>query len=107
MKKALNVISKKKLGILVAVNSKKFTTGIITDGQIRRSNQTRGNVSNLKVKDIMTKNPVSINKDTLAVKGLAIMSEKKITSLCVHNKSNKRKTVGILHIHHILSANIK
>ena len=107
MKKALNVISKKKLGILVAVDSKKFTTGIITDGQIRRSNQTRGNVSNLKVKDIMTKNPVSINKDTLAVKGLAIMSEKKITSLCVHNKSNKRKTVGILHIHHILSANIQ
>ena len=50
MKKALNVISKKKLGILVAVDSKKFTTGIITDGQIRRSNQTRGNVSNLKVK---------------------------------------------------------
>ncbi len=107
MKKALNVISKKKLGILVAVDSKKFTTGIITDGQIRRSNQTIGNVSNLKVKDIMTKNPVSINKDTLAVKGLAIMSEKKITSLCVHNKSNKRKTVGILHIHHILSANIQ
>ena len=107
MKKALNVISKKKLGILVAVNNKKFTTGIITDGQIRRSNQIRGNVSNLKVKDIMTKNPVSINKDTLAAKGLAIMSEKKITSLCVHNKSNKRKTVGILHIHHILSANIQ
>ena len=107
MKKALNVISKKKLGVLVAIDSKKYTTGIITDGQIRRSNQMRGNVSNLKVKDIMTKNPVSINKDTLAVKGLAVMSEKKITSLCVHNKSNKRKTIGILHIHHILSANIQ
>ena len=105
MKKALNLITRKKLGILIAINHKKLTTGIITDGQIRRSSQKNETLMKLSVKKIMTKNPISIDKDMLAVKGLAIMSDKKITSLCVHNK-NKRKTVGILHIHHILNSNI-
>ena len=58
---------------------------------IRRSNQKKGNVSNLKVKDIMTKNPITVEKDTLAAKGLSIMSEKKITSLCVHKKKKIKK----------------
>ena len=54
----------------------------------------------------MTKNPVSVNKDMLAVKGLAIMSDKKITSLCVHRKNNLKKTIGVIHIHNILDGNI-
>ena len=107
MKNALNLITKKKLGVLIAIDNRNYTTGIITDGQNRRSNQKKGNVSNLKVKDIMTKNPITVEKDTLAAKGLSIMSEKKITSLCVHKKKNKKKTIGILHIHHILNANIQ
>ena len=107
MKTAINLITKKKLGILIAVNKKKLTTGIITDGQLRRANQQTRNILNLKVKNIMTKNPLSIDKDTLAAKSLSIMSENKITSLCVHKNNNKKKTIGILHIHHILSANIQ
>ena len=54
----------------------------------------------------MTKNPVSVEKDTLAVKALSIMNEKKITSLCVYKKGNMKKTIGIIHIHNILSSNI-
>ena len=107
MKKAIDLITKKKLGILIAINKKKLTTGIITDGQLRRTNQQNKNILNLKVKDVMTKNPLSVNKDTLAAKSLSIMSENKITSLCVHKNKNKRRTIGILHIHHILNANIQ
>ena len=107
MKIVTCLITKKKLGILIAVNKKKLTTGIITDGQLRRANQQTRNILNLKVKNIMTKNPLSIDKDTLAAKSLSIMSENKITSLCVHKNNNKKKTIGILHIHHILSANIQ
>ena len=107
MKKALGIITKKKLGLLIAINKNKQTTGIITDGQIRRSIQKETNLKDLKVRDIMTKNPVSVDKETLAVKALSIMSEKKITSLCVHKNLNKKKTIGILHIHHILNANIQ
>ncbi len=107
MKTAINLITKKKLGILIAINKKKLTTGIITDGQLRRTNQQNKNILNLKVKDVMTKNPLSVNKDTLAAKSLSIMSENKITSLCVHKNKNKKRTIGILHIHHILNANIQ
>ena len=60
----------------------------------------------LSVKKIMTKNPISVDKDMLAIKGLATMSEKKITSLCVHNNGKKNKTIGFIHIHDILNANI-
>ena len=54
----------------------------------------------------MTKNPLSVDKDMLGVKSLAIMSENKITSLCVHKKNNPKKTIGVLHIHNILDGNI-
>ena len=107
MKTAIDLITKKKLGVLIAINKEKLTTGIITDGQLRRANQQNKNILSLKVKDVMTKNPLSVNKDTLAVKSLSIMSENKITSLCVHSNKNKKRTIGILHIHHILNANIQ
>jgi arabinose-5-phosphate isomerase len=54
----------------------------------------------------MTKNPISIDKNALAVKALALMNNKKITSLCVHDKKNKFRTIGVLHIHNILESNI-
>ena len=95
-----------KLGILIAINKKKLTTGIITDGQIRRSSQRNNLLIELSVKKVMTKNPISVDKDMLAVKGLAIMSEKKITSLCVHKKNSPKKTIGVLHIHNILDGNV-
>jgi len=107
MKKALHIISSKKLGTLIVQNNKKITTGLITDGQIRRFNTKSNNLQDLSVKKVMTKNPISINQDTLAEKALSIMNTKKITSLCVHRKKNKKKTVGILHIHSILQSNIR
>ena len=106
MKKALQIISNKKLGILIVLNNKKITTGIITDGQVRRYNEIGDNLLDLTVKKVMTKNPVSIDRDTLADKALSIMNAKKIPSLCVHNQKNKKKTIGILHIHNILRSNI-
>ena len=84
---------------------KKNTTGIITDGQIRRFNQKNGNLLNLTVKKIMTKNPIAIDKNSLAAKAISLMNNKKITSLCIFNKKNKSKTIGVLHIHNILQSN--
>ena len=106
MKKALNIITNKKLGVLIVKNSKGLTTGIITDGQIRRASQKNKDLQDLAVSKIMTLNPVSVNADMLAAKALSLMNFKKITSLCVHSKKNKKKTIGIIHIHNILEANI-
>ena len=107
MRAALKIITKKKLGVLIVQNNLKKTNGIITDGQIRRINEKKGNLDNLVVKDVMTKNPISINKEVLAVKALALMNSKRIPSLCVHEDISRSKTIGIIHIHNILENNIQ
>jgi len=60
----------------------------------------------MKVREIMTKNPISVDKTMLAAKALSLMNSKKITSLCVYDNKNKNKTIGIVHIHNILQSNI-
>ena len=107
MQTALKIITKKKLGVLIVQNNSKKTSGIITDGQIRRINEKRGNLDDLKVKDVMTKNPISVDKDVLAAKALSLMNSKRITSLCVHKNKSRNKTIGVIHIHNILENNIQ
>jgi len=107
MKNALKFITQKKLGVLVARNNKRKTTGIITDGQIRRTSEKKGDLQQLKVKDVMTKNPISIDADILAAKALSVMNSNRITFLCVHKKKQKNKTIGVIHIHNILENNIQ
>ena len=103
---ALKEIAKKKLGVVIVQNSKKITTGIFTDGDIKRLLQKKVEINKLRIKSYMTKKPYFINKDVLAAKALSIMNEKKITCLCVNSSTRKNKTIGILHIHNILNANI-
>ena len=106
MKRAMNILSEKKLGVLIVRNKDKKTIGIITDGQIRRYNEKYSNLHSRKTREIMTKTPITVEKNILAAKALSIMNNKQITSLCVHEKKNKNKTVGILHIHNILRSNV-
>ena len=106
MKRAINILSEKKLGVLIVRNKDKKTIGIITDGQIRRYNEKYSNLHSRKTREIMTKTPITVEKNILAAKALSIMNNKQITSLCVHEKKNKNKTVGILHIHNILRSNV-
>ena len=106
MKDALKVLNSKKLGFILVRDKKKLTRGIITDGELRRFTQKKQNLHNFLVKQIMTKNPIGIDKNELAAKALSLMNNKKITSLCVFNKKNKLKTIGVLHIHNILQSNI-
>jgi arabinose-5-phosphate isomerase len=107
VKKAIEIINLKKLGIVITRDKKNNTTGILTDGDIKRLLQKFDDIKKLKLKDIIKKGPISVEKDLLAVKALKIMNDKKITSLCVHSKSKKNKTVGLIHIHNILDANIQ
>ena len=103
---ALNIMSKKKLGSLVMLNKKKFLSGFLSDGDVRRKHKK--SMSNLKVKDIMTKNPLVVQKDILAAKAIKIMQKKKITALIVGKiiTKNKIKVIGLIHIHQILGAGI-
>ena len=102
MKKALKILSQKKLGLLVVRNKKKLTSGLIVDGDVKRASQKYKNLHDLKVKNIMTKRPLSVDKDMLAVQCLNLMNSKRITSLLVHKNNKKNKTIGVLHIHKVL-----
>ena len=106
MKKALKIITTKELGVLIIKNKNGDTVGIITDGDFKRIAQKYSNFENLELKKIMKKNPITINKDTLAASALSLMNTKKITSLCIHNGRNYKKTIGLVHMHEILKSNI-
>ena len=104
---AIKTITSKKLGVLIAKNSAGLTKGILTDGNVRKLRLKNHDLKKTLVKNVMIKKPLSVEHDTLAVKALRIMNEKKITSLCVHKKDNIFKTIGLIHIHHLLDSNIE
>ena len=106
MKIALTKITEKGLGVLVIRNSLNKTIGILTDGDIKRLSNGKSNFGDLKIMKAMTKNPVSVDKNMLAAHALSLMNTKKITSLCVHKNKSKNRTIGFIHIHDILNANI-
>ena len=80
--------------------------GIITDGDLKRIAQKYNKFHNLEIKKVMKKNPISVDKNTLAASALSIMNTKKITSLCVHKNNSYKKTIGLIHMHDILKSNI-
>ncbi len=107
MKNALKILSKKNLGVLIVRNKNKRTIGIITDGDLKRAIEKNNEFKNIKLTKVMSKNPISIDQNELAAEALSLMtSKKKITSLCVYRNKKKNQTVGLIHIHNILNANI-
>ena len=106
MRKALKIINSKNLGVLIVNDKNGNTSGIITDGDVKRIAQKYDKFENLVIKKVMKKNPLSVEENTLAASALSIMNTKKITTLCVHRKRKIKKTVGMLHMHDILKSNI-
>ena len=105
--KVISLITKKIPDSSVTVeNLKGNTSGIITDGDIKRIAEKYNNFDNLKLKNVMKKNPISVDIDTLAASALSLMNTKKITSLCVHRNKKIKKTLGLIHMHDILRSNI-
>ncbi len=106
MSEAIKIMTKCKLGTLIALNSKRYLSGVCSDGDIRK--HSKKNLKNIKVKDMMNKNPIVVKKNTLAVSCLEIMQSKKITKLIIGSATKgKIKVLGIISIHHILQAGIK
>ena len=106
---SLKIMNQKKLGIVVILKNRNIA-GIITDGDLRREVKFITKISNLK--KFMTKRPFLVNENMPASKALAIMNEKKITSLLVvsdndFKKKNNIKLKGIIHIHFLLQREIK
>ena len=90
MRKAISIINIKKLGVIIVTNRVGETVGIITDGDIKRATEKSEDIKKLKVKQIMSKKPFTVDKDMLAAQALSIMNYNKITSLCVHQNKKKK-----------------
>lgn len=95
-------ISKNMLGVTAVIDDNKII-GVITDGDIRRMLNKYDNISSLKAKDIMSKNPKTIDIDILAIKALEIMQEKGISQILA-TKNNTY--AGIVHLHNLISEGI-
>ena len=90
-------MSRKKLGVTAVVEGKKLV-GIISDGDLRRLLEKRGkDVLDLAAGEAMTRNPKTIAPGEFAATALAVMEEKKITSLMVVERNGK--LLGIVHLH--------
>ena len=104
---ALKEMNKKRLGIVV-ITKNKFISGLITDGDLRRVLNKTSNDKRLS--QIAKKNPLVINENMPASKALAIMAERKITSLLVVSDkdiSKRNKSIrGIIHIHFLIEKGI-
>lgn len=95
-------ISKKRLGV-TAVTESNTVVGIITDGDIRRMLEHRDTLAGITAKDIMSKNPKSIDVNEKVSKALSILEDNSITQLLV---TNNGKYEGIIHLHDILKEGV-
>lgn len=102
MKNALKILNTKKLGFVVVINNLGLNTGLFTDGDLKRLIQKKRKFDNKKVKLFMTRNPYIVEENTLASEILSQMNKRKITNVCIYKKGNKRKIIGVLHIHNLI-----
>jgi arabinose-5-phosphate isomerase len=97
MKEVIYEMSRKKLGMTSVVEKDGRLAGIITDGDLRRKMGTNATIMDLTAKDVMTANPVAIPHSTMAVEALAMMEQRKITSIVVIDSD--RRVEGVVHLH--------
>src|SRR5258706_3658935 len=103
VKDALFEISAKRLGVTGVVDDNGELAGIITDGDVRRGLENRGQILALPAKEIMTRNPKTIPADTLATEAVSMQERYSITSLFVLENGSK-KPCGLVHLHDLVKA---
>ena len=97
MRDVIYEMSRKALGMTSVVEKDGRLAGIITDGDLRRKMSTTPNIQDLAARDVMTVNPVAIPHSTLAVEALALMEQRKITSIVVIDSNHRVE--GVVHLH--------
>lgn len=97
MKDVIYEMSRKKLGMTSVVEKDGRLAGIITDGDLRRKMGVNASIMDLTAKDVMTANPIAIPHTTMAVEALAMMEQRKITSIVVID--GDRRVEGVVHLH--------
>lgn len=102
IKEVIIAISSSKHGITAVVNQGKIT-GVITDGDLRRMLMQNSDFENIKAKDIMSKNPKTIEKSALAKEAMQVLKQNNIGQLLV---VENQEYIGIIDIHKLLDEGI-
>ena len=102
IKQAVIEMSKHPLGAACILEDKKLI-GIITDGDLKRLIRKNNKIDNLIIKKHMSKNPYCVEENILASDILTQMNKRKITNVCVFNRKNRKKTIGVVHIHDVIN----
>ncbi|OIP00637.1 MAG: D-arabinose 5-phosphate isomerase [Bacteroidetes bacterium CG2_30_33_31] len=102
IRKIILEISSKRLGATAVIENDKLV-GIITDGDLRRMMERYKDVDPLTAREIMSKNPRTLDKNQLAVDAFKIMKDNNITQLLV---TSEDKYFGVIHLHDILKEGI-
>jgi len=97
MREVIYEISRKKLGMSCVVDAEGRLVGIITDGDLRRHMADATNLLSQCAEDVMTRDPITITRDTLAVEVLNTLERRKITSVVVVD--DDRQVLGVVHLH--------
>jgi arabinose-5-phosphate isomerase len=97
---AIQEMDSKGLGTTLVVDKAKRLVGIITDGDLRRALLKGGNIHNMKVEEIMSASPKTIDENQLAAEALGIMELYEITLLCIVDRQKRVK--GAIHLHDLL-----
>ena len=97
MREVIYEISRKKLGMSCVVDDGGRLIGIITDGDLRRHMADTSDLLARRAEDVMTRNPITIARDTLAVEILNMLERRKITAVVVVDDDHK--VLGVVHLH--------
>jgi len=101
---ALREISSKQLGMTAVLDAEGRLQGIFTDGDLRRLLERAADVRNVKLADVMTRNPLTIAPDVLAAEAAQLMDQRKKNQLLVVDASGA--LVGALHMHDLMAAKV-
>jgi len=104
MREVVLEMTSKRLGVTGVVDEAGRLVGVITDGDLRRGLERRGDILALTAADLMTRNPKVVEADTLGAKAVAVMEAHAITSLFIVDDDGF--PAGIIHLHDLLRAGV-
>lgn len=113
IEKVINIMIEKPLGCVAVLDKNDSLVGIITDGDFKRKIIQYKDLMSKKIVDIMTPNPITINKDAFALDAVKMMKRGVGENnnyiqvlLVVEEVENIKKVVGLIHIQDCLRAGV-
>ncbi|MBX2807954.1 MAG: KpsF/GutQ family sugar-phosphate isomerase [Cellvibrionaceae bacterium] len=101
---ALLEMSRKGLGITAVVNAQQRLCGVYTDGDLRRTLDQHTDIHSVRIRELMSPEPITVSEQLLAAEALGLMEKNAITAVIVSDA--QQHPIGVIHMHDILKAGI-